>query len=190
MGECDPGLAGSGLGTRKRLLTPCQSPAWCGHFCPPAGGSVWRNHDAERGSVYGRQCAFARHAQPAPPAPQPPNDGWLALPRDDSPAPTIPGRDNSLSRLSPWQAGHAGFLSPVTKASNSRLQSWHWYSKIGMDQILTRGSGLGIRDCRFGLEPRTANREPRTPNREPRTANPEPRTPVSPTTGPVRPSYV
>ena len=51
-------------------------------------------------------------AQPAPPAPQPPNDGWLALPRDGSLTPTIPGRDSSLPRLAPWQPGQDGLALP------------------------------------------------------------------------------
>jgi hypothetical protein len=129
------GARGLGVWVAKRLLILAGASLRRGHFCPPADCSSGRNYDAERGSVYARQCAFARHAQPAPPAPQPPNDGWLALPRDGSLAPTIPGRDNSLSRLAPWHAGHEGFLSPVTNVSNSRLQSWHWYSKIGMTEF-------------------------------------------------------
>ena len=48
---------------------------------------------------------------------------------------TIPGRDKSFDRFSPWHDGHVGFRSPVTNASNSRSQSPHWYSKMGMGEL-------------------------------------------------------
>ena len=46
--------------------------------------------------------------------------------------PTMPGLERSLARLAPWQAGHAGARSAVTKASKGLLQSRQRYSKSGI----------------------------------------------------------
>jgi len=63
----------------------------------------------------GRQ--FIRQAQPAPPAPHPP-DGCGDDAARGALTPTMPGLERSFASLVPWQPGHAGVLLAVTNASN------------------------------------------------------------------------
>ena len=86
---------------------------------------------AQRASRAGAQ--FIRQAQPAPPAPQPP-EGWVEAVVRGVPTPTRPGLESSFARWALWQPGQEGMRSDVTNASNRRPQSWHEYSKRGMIQ--------------------------------------------------------
>ena len=75
-----------------------------------------------------------RHAQPAPPAPQPPpagsaREGARSAAPDD---PTIPGTRGAFLRFDPRHAGQPAVRLVVTKASKVRPQSRHSYSNSGM----------------------------------------------------------
>jgi len=75
-----------------------------------------------------------RQAQCAPPPPHPPPIGIAGF-EPPAETPTIPGLDSRLTRLTPWQDGHSAVRAVVTNASNSRSQSLHLYSKIGMRRL-------------------------------------------------------
>ena len=97
-----------------------------------------------KSSSRGQSTAFARHAQPAPPAPQLPAGNELSLDRDTGPAPTIPGLESSFVRLVLRHSGHPATRSVVTNASKVRPQSRHSYSKRGMAPILQEGAGCRV----------------------------------------------
>jgi hypothetical protein len=78
------------------------------------------------------ESQFMRQAQPAPPAPHPPLEGWGEDGVRGAAVPTMPGLESCLDSSDPWHAGHAGVRVAVTKASNCRPQSRHAYSKRGI----------------------------------------------------------
>jgi hypothetical protein len=65
----------------------------------------------------GDRIQFKRQAQPAPPAPHPP-DGCGDDDGRGAATPTMPGLERSFASFVPLQAGHAGARFAVTKASN------------------------------------------------------------------------
>lgn len=82
-------------------------------------------------------------SQPSPvywqPQRPPPHVGTAGIEapsrRDDDVTPTIPGLDKRFVRLAPWQPGHSGTRSGVTKISNGFPQSRQSYSKRGIAHL-------------------------------------------------------